>query len=121
LRVGEGLFVGIRISKQREDKTKEMLAKLSSGKSINNAADNAAGLTISESMRAQIRGLNQASINVQDTKSMLQTSDAESRISDVDMAKAMVAMIKEKLLGDVSLNIQAQSKVNAERVLEFLK
>lgn len=75
MRIGENLFVGIKISKQREDKTKELLAKLSSGKSINNAADNAAGLTISESMRAQIRGLNQASRNVQDTKSMLQTSD----------------------------------------------
>lgn len=75
LRIGENLFVGIKISKQREDKNKELLAKLSSGKSINNAADNAAGLTISESMRAQIRGLNQASRNVQDTKSMLQTSD----------------------------------------------
>ncbi|RCX21047.1 flagellin-like protein, partial [Anaerobacterium chartisolvens] len=42
------------------------LEKLSSGYRINRAGDDAAGLAISEKMRAQIRGLNQASRNSQD-------------------------------------------------------
>jgi flagellin len=48
---------------------------LSSGFRINSAADDAAGLAISESMRAQIRGLNQASRNAQDGVSLLQTAE----------------------------------------------
>ncbi len=49
--------------------------KLSSGYKINRAADDAAGLTISEKMRRQIRGLTQASANVQDGVSLAQTAD----------------------------------------------
>ncbi|MBP1763312.1 MAG: flagellin domain protein [Firmicutes bacterium] len=51
------------------------LEKLSSGYSINSAADNAAGLAISEKMRAQIEGLDQASSNSQDAISLTQTAD----------------------------------------------
>ena len=49
--------------------------KLSSGLRINRAADDAAGLAISEKMRAQIRGLDQASRNAQDGISMIQTAE----------------------------------------------
>jgi len=51
------------------------LAKLSSGLRINSAADDAAGLAISEKMRAQIRGLSQAQKNAQDGISLLQTAE----------------------------------------------
>jgi len=51
------------------------LAKLSSGLRINSAADDAAGLAISEKMRAQIRGLEQASRNAQDAISLIQTAE----------------------------------------------
>jgi flagellin len=51
------------------------VAKLSSGYAINSAADNAAGLAISEKMRAQIRGLGQASSNSQDAISLVQTAE----------------------------------------------
>lgn len=51
------------------------LEKLSSGLRINRAADDAAGLAISEKMRAQIRGLDQASRNAQDGISMIQTAE----------------------------------------------
>lgn len=51
------------------------LAKLSSGLRINAAADDAAGLAISEKMRGQIRGLEQASRNAQDAISMIQTAE----------------------------------------------
>lgn len=49
--------------------------KLSSGYRINRAGDDAAGLTISEKMRSQIRGLNQASTNALDGISLIQTAE----------------------------------------------
>ena len=49
--------------------------KLSSGYRINRAGDDAAGLTISEKMRGQIRGLEQASTNAQDGVSLIQTAE----------------------------------------------
>ncbi|MDN5364596.1 MAG: flagellin [Eubacteriales bacterium] len=51
------------------------LEKLSSGLRINRAADDAAGLAISEKMRAQIKGLNQAIRNAQDGISLIQTAE----------------------------------------------
>ncbi|MGE6868783.1 MULTISPECIES: flagellin [Bacillaceae] len=51
------------------------MEKLSSGLRINNAADDAAGLAISEKMRGQIRGLNKASSNAQDAISLTQTAE----------------------------------------------
>ncbi len=51
------------------------MQKLSSGLRINTAADDAAGLSISEKMRAQIRGLDQASTNAQDGISLIQTAE----------------------------------------------
>jgi len=55
--------------------------KLSSGYKVNRAADDAAGLAISEKMRRQIRGLTQASLNAQDGVSMVQT--AEGALNEV--------------------------------------
>ncbi|MCT4509069.1 MAG: flagellinolysin [Tepidibacter sp.] len=55
---------------------KKSVEKLSSGLRINKAGDNAAGLSISEKMRAQIRGLNQSSRNIQDGISLVQTADS---------------------------------------------
>jgi flagellin len=49
--------------------------KLSSGYKINRAADDAAGLKISEKMRSQIRGLNKASSNAEDGVSLIQTAE----------------------------------------------
>ncbi len=51
------------------------MEKLSSGYRINRAGDDAAGLAISEKMRGQIRGLNQASRNAQDGISLIQTAE----------------------------------------------
>lgn len=51
------------------------MEKLSSGLRINNAADDAAGLAISEKMRGQIRGLDMASKNAQDATSLIQTAE----------------------------------------------
>jgi len=62
--------------------------KLSSGYKINRAADDAAGLAISEKMRRQVRGLTQASANAQDGISIVQT--AEGALNEVhDMLQRM--------------------------------
>lgn len=55
--------------------SQKSLTKLSSGLRINSAADDAAGLSISEKMRAQIRGLNRANSNIQDGISLIQVAD----------------------------------------------
>lgn len=62
----------LNISSKEEGKSAE---KLSSGYRINRSADDAAGLQISEKMRSQIRGLNQASRNIQDGISLCQVAD----------------------------------------------
>jgi flagellin len=62
------------LSMNQTSQSKSM-EKLSSGLRINRAADDAAGLAISETMKAQINGLNQASRNSQDAISLLQTAE----------------------------------------------
>ena len=68
--------LGVTVTSQ-----KRATEKLSSGYKVNRAADDAAGLTISEKMRSQIRGLTQASANAQDGVSCVQT--AEGALSEV--------------------------------------
>lgn len=58
-----------------QNKMMTAMMRLSSGKRINSAKDDPAGLAISERMRAQIRGLNQASRNAQDGISLIQTAE----------------------------------------------
>ena len=76
--------------------------KLSSGYKINRAADDAAGLSISEKMRKQIRGLTQASNNAQDGISAVQT--AEGAMVEI---QSMLARMKE-------LSVQAANDVNSD-------
>ena len=75
-------------------------ARLSSGFRINSAADDAAGLGISENMRSQIRGLDQASRNSQDAISLIQT--AEGGLNTIN---DMVIRIRE-------LTVQAANDTN---------
>jgi len=60
---------------RNQSSVEKSIQKLSSGLKINSAADDAAGLAISEKMRAQIRGLSQAQSNAQDGISLLQTAE----------------------------------------------
>jgi flagellin len=62
----------LKVTQVSLDKNME---KLSSGLRINRAGDDASGLAVSEKMRAQIRGLNQASINAQNGISFIQTTE----------------------------------------------
>ncbi len=61
--------------KNTQNNLSKSLSRLSSGKRINGAADDAAGLAISEKMKAQINGLSQAQRNAQDGISMIQTAE----------------------------------------------
>lgn len=64
--------------------TSKAMEKLSSGLRINRAADDAAGLSISEKMRGQIKALDQASSNAEDGVSMIQTAEgALNEVSDM--------------------------------------
>ena len=77
--------------------------KLSSGYKINRAADDAAGLSISEKMRKQIRGLTQASSNAQDGISAVQT--AEGALTEVhDMLQRMNELAVKASNGTMSEN-----------------
>jgi flagellin-like hook-associated protein FlgL len=58
-----------------DERLSSSIEKLSSGLRINRAADDAAGLTISEKLRTQVRGINRAILNVQDGISMIQTAE----------------------------------------------
>lgn len=68
------IFATRQVNKVSEDNQKAM-EKLSSGDAISHAANNASGLAVSEKMRAQIRGLNQASKNISDGVSFIQTTE----------------------------------------------
>jgi flagellin len=85
--------------------------KLSSGYKINRAADDAAGLTISEKMRSQVRGLTQASKNAQDGVSLVQT--AEGALNEVeDMLQRMNELaVKSKNATNTS---EDRAAINAE-------
>src|SRR6056297_1695425 len=61
--------------KDTQNNLSQSLERLSSGKRINSASDDAAGLAISEKMNAQVRGLGQAQRNAQDGISMIQTAE----------------------------------------------
>lgn len=69
---------------QAQSAQMDSMEKLSSGLRINSASDDAAGLTISEKMRGQIRGLEQGTRNAQDGISMIQTAEgALSETQDI--------------------------------------
>ena len=85
--------------------------KLSSGLRINRAADDAAGLAISEKLQAQVTGLNQAQRNAQDGVSMVQT--AEGALNEVH---SMLQRVRELAVeaGNSTLGASDAQSVNAE-------
>ena len=89
----------LNVTTSQQSKSTE---KLSSGYKINRAADDAAGLSISEKMRKQIRGLDQASSNAQDGVSAVQT--AEGALTEVH---SMLQRMNE-------LAVQAANGTNSE-------
>ena len=109
------------------------MEKLSSGYRINRAADDAAGLSISEKMRSQIRGLKQATRNAQDGISFLQTAEgALNEVSDMlTRLKELAVQVQNgtysnedkanigaemAALGDAITDIYVNTKFNGKKV-----
>lgn len=87
------------------------LEKLSSGYRVNRAGDDAAGLAISEQMRSQINGLNQAATNAQDAIGLIQT--AEGALTEVhSMLQRMVTLATQS--ANATMNTTAWSNVQTE-------
>ena len=95
------------------DKIAKSMERLSSGYRINRAADDAAGLAISERMRSQINGLAQANRNIQDGVSLVQTAEG-----NLDEVHSMLQRVRELAVqyknGTLSSSDQAaiQTEVN---------
>jgi len=64
-----------RILSERGQDVQSNIQKLSSGQRINSGGDDASGLAVSEKLRSQVRGLNQASSNIQNAVSFIQTTE----------------------------------------------
>ena len=98
---------------QTSDKLAQSMERLSSGLRINKAADDAAGLGISEKMRGQINGLAQAQRNIQDGVSMVQTAEG-----NLDEVHSILQRVRELAVqyknGSLSTSGKAaiQSEVN---------
>ena len=88
---------------------RQSAARISSGFRINSAADDAAGLAISEVMRAQIRGLDQASVNAQDAVGLVQT------------AEGAMSTISEKIIRIRELMVQAANDTNTRQNRDMIQ
>jgi len=91
------------------------MGKLSSGMRINKAGDDAAGLAISEKMRGQIRGLDQASANAQDGISLLQT--AEGSLSETH---SILQRMRELAVQSASDTATAPDRTNIQTEMNQL-
>ncbi|MBP5244581.1 MAG: flagellin [Succinivibrio sp.] len=109
--------------------------KLSSGYRINRAGDDAAGLSISEKMRGQIRGLNQASTNAQDGVSLIQTAEGAmneihsvlqrmreltvqaANDTNVDADRTAIAAEQTQLVAEID-RIASQTQFNTMNLLD---
>ena len=104
------------------DALSKNLEKLSSGYKINRAGDNAAGLAISEQMRSQIAGINQAVTNAKDAIGMIQT--AEGALAEThSMLNRMVTLYTQAANGTyaTSANGSTTARENIQVELERLK
>ena len=91
-----------RVNEMKNTSLRSSIQKLSSGLKINSAGDNASGLAISEKMRAQIRGMQRASSNVQEAYSFMKT------------AEGYLAESNDVLLRIRELAIQSANGINSD-------
>ena len=93
--------------------------KLSSGYKINRAGDDAAGLSISEKMRSQIRGLNKASDNAQDGISLIQVAEGALNETHTNTSTDRTAIKAEidQLTSEIN-RIQSTTQFNTQNLLD---
>ena len=92
--------------------------KLSSGLRINGAADDAAGLAISEKMRAQIRGLDQAESNAQDGISLIQTAEGALQQTTDILQRMRELVVKAENSGVLSTEDQDAIDVEVQALVD---
>ena len=92
------------------------IKKLSSGLRINSAADDAAGLAISEKMRSQISGLNRAKLNAQDGMSMIQT--AEGGLNETE---SIIQRMRELALQASNDTLTANDRLEIQKEVNQLR
>ncbi len=85
------------------------LEKLSSGLKINRAADNAAGLVISEQMRAQLNGISQAMNNTEQAVTMIQTTEGA-----LDEMNSLLSKVKSLALHALNTGVTDQAQATAD-------
>src|SRR6056297_3468504 len=107
---------------QRENKFNAMelqgnIEKLSSGMRINRAGDDAAGLAVSEKMRSQIRGLNQAERNAADGISFIQTTEGYLQTSQ-DILQRMRELAVQSANGIYTAEDRMQIQVEVSQLVD---
>lgn len=96
--------------------SEKLLEKISSGMRINRAADDAAGLAISEKMRGQIRGLSQAVQNVQDGISLIQTAEGA-----LNQSHAVLQRMRELAVKAASDNLTSGDRQEIQKEIDQCK
>ena len=99
-----------------DSRLNKSLERLSSGLRINRAADDAAGLAISEKMRGQIRGLNQATRNAQDGISLMQT--AEGALNE---NHSILQRMRELAVQAASDTLTSSDRIEIQKEIEQLR
>src|SRR6266404_1076484 len=111
-----------------QNSLQQAIQRLSTGFRINSAADDAAGLAITDRMTAQIRGLNQAVRNTNDGVSTLQTADSSlqsvqaevgSIVAELDRLANTVSFNGRKLFDGTFANAQFQVGAYANQTISF--
>ena len=101
---------------QASNRMENSISKLSSGLRINSAADDAAGLAISEKMRRQIKGLERAELNAQDGISMIQT--AEGALTET---QSIIQRMRELALQSANDTLTSNDRLEIQKEVEELK
>ena len=95
------------------------MEKLSSGQKINRAGDDASGLAVSEKMRSQIRGLNQASLNAQNAISFIQTTEGYLQ-ETTDIVQRIRELAIQSANGIYAADDRAQIQVEVSQLVAEL-
>ena len=102
--------------KESSDKKGDSLEKLSSGKRINQAADDPAGMAISQKMKAQTKGLRQAKHNLLNGKSLVQTADA-----GLNEVQSLLQRMRELAVQAANDTLSSSDREEIQKEIEQLK
>ncbi|GAB7140392.1 flagellin [Deferribacterales bacterium RsTz2092] len=111
-----GAMVAHSYLSSNESRLSTTIERLSSGLRINHAADDPAGLSVSETMRGQIKSLKQASLNAQDGMSFLQTAEGA-----MEQTSAMLIRMRELAVQAANGTYSANDRMEMQKEIDQLK